>query len=229
MKKLYKVEYYGKDRQEWLKHRGFGGSSVSAIFGKNPYMNKLDIYCSSVNKSEEKKEKHTASTQYGVEAEELVAKFFAIHLKKYEVSYPQEITMYRRVDKPFMTYTADGILKEVETGRKGILEIKTHLVQSKADADEWRAGNIPLNYTLQVLQGLAVINDAKFVEVCVELVFINYDTGEWQSSEIRHVKLERTKCRKQIKDVENEETKFYENHIKNMIPPNLEIKVEIGE
>ena len=61
MKKLYKVEHYGKDRQEWLKNRGFGGSSVSAIFGKNPYMNALDIYCSAFNKNDEKNEKQNAN------------------------------------------------------------------------------------------------------------------------------------------------------------------------
>lgn len=229
MKKLYKVEHYGKDRQGWLANRGFGGSSVSAIFGKNPYMNALDIYCSAVNKSDEKNEKHNASTLYGTQAEELIVRFFAIHLKKYEVKYPKSITMYRRKDKHYLTYTADAILKEVETGRKGILEIKTHLVQSKADADEWRAGNIPQNYTLQVLQGMVVLNDVDFVELCVELIFIDYDTGEWKSSEIRHFHLEREQCVDMIKNVEEQETNFYEEHIVKQIPPNLEIKIEIGD
>lgn len=229
MKRLYKVEYYGKDRQEWLKHRGFGGSSVSAIFGKNPYMNALDIYCSAVNKNDEKNEKQNASTIYGTQAEELIAKFFALHLKKYEVKYPKSITMYRRKDKPYLTYTADAILKELATGRKGILEIKTHLVQSKADADEWRQGNIPLNYTLQVLQGLVVLNDVDFIELVVELVFVNYDTGEWVSSELRHLHLERKQWQHKVVEVEEQETDFYIEHIEKEIPPDLEIKVELGD
>ena len=229
MKRAYKVERYGKDRQEWLKNRGFGGSSVSAIFGKNPYMNALDIYCSAFAKKDEKEDKDTVSTKYGKDAEELIAKFFAIHLNKYEVKYPKTITMYRRIKKPYLTYTADAILKEVATGRKGILEIKTHLVQSRADAEEWRAGNIPLNYTLQVLQGLVVINDADFIELCVELIFIDYDTGEWKASELRHLHLERNDYQKQVEAVEEQETLFHKEHIEKQIPPDLSITVELGE
>lgn len=227
MKKLYKVERYGKDKQLWISRRGIGGSSVSALFGKNPYMNALDIYCSAVNPSEEKKEKDTPSTLYGKQAEELVVRFFQNHMSKYEVRYPKVITQYRRIDKPYMTYTADAILIEKDTGRKGIYEGKTHLVQSKADADSWRNGNIPENYTLQVFEGLAVINDAEFVELCVELVFIDYDTGEWKASEIRHLHLERANEQDNVNKVEKVVTDFYENHIVKMIPPNLEIKVEI--
>ena len=228
MKKLYKVEHYGKNREDWLAHRGIGGSSVSAIFGKNPYMNALDIYCSAVNPSDEKKDKDTASTIYGKKAEELIARFFDNHLGDiYELRYPKSITQYRRKDKPFMTYTADAILIEKGTGRKGILEIKTHIVQSRADAENWRDGQIPENYTLQVFQGLAVLNDTDFVELCVELVFIDYDTGKWKASEIRHLHRERVDEAENISKVEEIETEFYKNHIEKQIPPNLKIKIEL--
>lgn len=229
MKKLYIVEHYHKDKQEWLKHRGFGGSSVSALFGKNKYKNALDIYCAAMNPTEEKQDKQTASTIYGSKAERPVAELFALHHPEYKLIYPKGITMYRRKDKPFMTYTADAILVELETGRKGIYEGKTRLVQSRADAEEWRNGNPPEQYVLQVLQGLAVLNDFDFVELNVELIFINYDTGKYSHSEIFSKRLERENVKEAIETIEQVETEFEENNIQQQIPPDLKIEIEYEE
>jgi len=229
MKKLYKVERYA-NKDDWLSARGIGGSSVSALFGKSKYKNALDIYCSAINPSDEpKNDKQTVSTEYGHSAEKPVCDIFALHHKEYEVKYPKTITLYRRKDKPYLTYTADAILKEIATGRKGIYEGKTRIVQSKAEADEWRAGILPEMYVLQVVDSLVVINDAEFVELCVELIFIDYETGKWKSSEIRSFHLERNDCLKAIEIVEQRQTDFYENNIKKQIPPDVEIEIELGE
>ena len=229
MKKLYKLEHYGKDKQGWLAHRGIGGSSVSALYGKNKYKNALDIYCASVNPTEEKKDKDTPNTLHGKRVEKPVAEIFASHHPEYILKYPRDITMARRIDKPFMTYTPDALLIEVETGRKGIYEGKTRVVQNKKEADDWRAGILPQQYVLQVLQGLAVMNDYEFIELNVELVFINYDTGKYSHSELFSKKLERSKCEAQIQDVEKVQTDFEENHIQKQIPPDLEIEIEYEE
>ena len=227
MKKLYTVEHYGKDRQGWLAHRGFGGSSVSALFGKNKYQNALDIWCSAMNPSDEKNEKQTSSTLYGSRAEKPICDIFALHHEEYEVKYPKSIQMMRRTDKHYLTYTPDALLIEKATGRKGIYEGKTRIVQNKAETEEWRNGILPEQYVLQVLQGLVVLNDYDFVELCVELIFVNYDTGKYASSEIRSFHLERKDVLEAIKKVEQVETDFYEKHIVNKIPPDL--KIEIGE
>lgn len=228
MKIKYIIEHY-ENKGTWKSARGFGGSSVSALFDNNPYMNKLDIYCSAINPTEEKKDKDTASTIYGRKAEKIICDLFAIHHQDLIVEYPSDITMYRRIDKPYMTYTADALLKEIKTRKKGILEIKTHLVRSKADADEWRSGKLPKNYVNQVLQGMAVKNDVSFVVLVVELIFIDYDTGKWQSSEIRSFRLERKNCKNEIKAIEQAQTDFQENHIEKRLPPDLEIEIDLGE
>ena len=229
MKKLYKVEHYGRDKQGWLKQRGYGGSSVSALFGKNKYKNVLDIYCSAVAPKDEIEDKQTANTIYGQKAEKPVAELWSLNHPKYKLIYPKTITMYRRIDKPYMTYTADALLEEIATGRKGIYEGKTRVVQSKAEPDEWRAGILPEQYVLQVLQGFAVKNDTDFIVLCVELKFIDYDTGEYASSEIRSYVLERKDCLEAIQKVEDKQTEFEENHIIPRIPPNLEIEIKLGE
>lgn len=228
-KPLYKVEHYGKDKQEWLKHRGFGGSSVSALFGKNKYLNELDIYCSAVNPSDEKHDNQTSSTIHGKKAEKPICDIFALHHEEYEVIYPKDITMYRRIRKPFMTYTADALLIEKATHRKGIYEGKTRVIQNKQEADEWRDGILPEQYVIQVLQGLAVLNDYDFIELCVELIFVDYDTGKWKCSEIRSFHLEREQCKNAIKKVEKVQTDFHHNHIVKRIPPDLKIEIEIDE
>ena len=228
MKKLYKVESYGRNRQEWLKNRGFGGSSISALFGKSKYMNSLDIFCSAINPIvDEKNDKDTTSTLYGKKAESLIAHLFALNFaSKYKVSYPKTIKMARRIDKPYMTYTPDGLLKEiVENGRKGGLEIKSHLVANKKDAEEWKSGNLPQNYVLQVLQGLAVMNDLQFFELYAILNYPNYSDKTNYKSELLHFHIERKDVEEEIAIVEDRQTDFQTNNIEKRIPPNVEIKV----
>lgn len=228
MKKLYKIENYGKDRQEWLKNRGFGGSSISALFGKSKYMNALDIFCSAINPIvDEKNDKDTTSTIYGKKAESLIAQLFALNFgSKYKVSYPKTIKMARRIDKPYMTYTADGLLREIVVDkRKGGLEIKTHLVLNKKDAEEWKSGNLPQNYVLQLLQGFAVMNDLQFFELYAILNYPNYSEKVNYKSELLHFHIEREDVLEEIKVVEERQTDFQENNIEKRIPPNVEIKV----
>lgn len=228
MKKLYKIENYGSNRELWKAKRGIGGSSISALFGKSKYMNALDIFCSAINPIvDEKNDKDTTSTIYGKKAESLIAQLFALNFGgKYKVSYPKTIKMARRIDKPYMTYTADGLLKEiVENGRKGGLEIKTHLVANKKDAEEWKSGNLPENYVLQVLQGLAVMNDLQFFELYAILNYPNYSDKTNYKSELLHFHIEREDVEEEIKIVEDRQTDFEENNIKKRIPPNAEIKV----
>ena len=227
MKKLYKIEHYGKNRQDWLKNRGFGGSSISALFGKSKYQNKLDIFCSSINPSAEKNDKDTISTQYGKNVESLLAQFFALNFgSKYKVSYSKTIRMARRIDKPYMTYTPDGLLKEINVGgRKGGLEIKSHLVANKKDAEEWKSGNIPQSYVLQVLQGFAVMNDLQFFEIYAVLNYPNYQEKTNYKSELLHFHLEREDVVDAIEEVEATQTDFQVNNIEKMIPPNADIKV----
>ena len=226
MKKLYKIEHYGKDRQGWLSNRGFGGSSISALFGKSKYQNALDIFCSAIAPKEEINDKDTVCTLYGKNVESLMAQLFTLNFgSKYKVSYSKSIRMARRIDKPYMTYTPDGLLKEIGSGRKGGLEIKSHLVLNKKDAEEWKCGNIPQNYVLQVLQGFAVMNDLEFFEIYAVLNYPNYQEKTNYKSELLHFHIERDDVLDAIEIVENKQTDFQINHIEKMIPPNAEIKV----
>lgn len=226
MKLNYTIEKY-KDRATWLKERqkSFGGSSVSALLGKNRYLTAIDLYCSSVNPSEEKKENNTASTIYGRNVEKTIATLFQINYPQYKVSYPKVITMMRRKDYNFMSYTPDSLLQEIETKRKGFLEIKSHEIQNSEDAMMWANGQLPEQYYIQVLQGFNVMNDKEFCELYAILNYMDYETQTIKYSELRHYHLERNQVEDDIKLIEKVQIDFQTNYIDKHLPPNIHIEL----
>lgn len=230
--KLYKKEKF-KTKSEWLTHRSIGGSSASALFGANPYMTALDIYCASVSPTNEKEENETVNTVYGQENEPLIREIVKVNFaKKFEVESPKGYVMYRRKDKPYMSATLDGLMTNIENPKeKWILEIKTHDVQSNADLEEWN-GHLPQNYFIQCLHYLAVLNDTVGCWLVAKLRFLDYDTGLPRTAdngkcgeEIRYYKIERKDFVDDIAKLEQVETDFQENHINKHIPPEINIDI----
>lgn len=231
--KNYKKEKF-KTKEEWLKNRGFGGSSASALLNANPYMTPLDIYCATVSPENEKEDSgdDTVSTQYGIDNEPLIRELVKINFaNKFEVVSPSGYEMYRRKDKPYMTATLDGLMKDVSTKKKWILEIKTHDVRSNADLEEWN-GHLPQNYFIQCLHYLAVLNDCVGAYLVAKLRFIDYDTGLPRTAdtgkcgeEIRYYKIERKDFAKDIIFLEQVETDFQEKYIAKHIPPDININI----
>lgn len=228
MEQNYNIEHYDRKRPElWLNARkkAFGGSSISALLDCNPYLSKLDIYCSAVNPSEEEvaEQKGDKSTEYGHNVEPLMAKFFKLNFPQYKLFYPKDIIMFRRKDKPYMCYTPDGTIIEKGTKRKGIWECKSHQIRNREDYEEWVNNKLPKRYYCQGLQGLAVGNDFDFVVYYAILNFLNFETGSYDHSEIRAYRFERESRKDDIVIIENVETDFYENHIVKHIPPDIDI------
>lgn len=212
-----------ESRGEWLKARGFGGSSASAIIGKNPYMSRLELYKACVNPSDEEKETVSDSMTYGVKAEPLIRKMFALDFDgAYKVHTPRMHEMYRRLDKPYLTATVDGILTESATGRKGVLEIKTHDMRGGADEENW-TGRIPDNYFIQVLHYMMVMDDMEFAVLYAKLRYFRYDdegSRTLDHSELRaYEPIERKDVLEQIRWLEAKETEFWEEYVsKKKIP-----------
>ena len=228
MKKLYKVEHY-KDKNHWLNARGIGGSSASAIVGMNPWMNTLDLYNTLLGYKEEIGSVSNTSTDYGIDSEPLIRKQYALDFPEYKVHTPKQNEMYRRIDKPYLTATLDGVLVEKGTKRKGILEIKTHDIRNQAD-DEYWGTTIPQNYFIQVLHYLMVMNDFEFVELVAKLRFFDYFAKGGKKllkTEYRYYHIERSdeSVQKWLSYLEKKETEFYEFNIKNKIPPKISIEL----
>lgn len=237
MKKLYRKEKF-KTFDEWFVARGIGGSSASALFDCNPYMSKLDLYCAmtsnpndSVHSLEEMNNDETESTARGKALEPIIRELVKHRFKaKFRVQTPNGYTMYRRIDKPYLTATLDGLLYEIvlDNGDKWVLEIKTHLVLGKDDLKQWD-NHLPQNYFIQSLHYCVVLNDVKGVIVVADLIYNDFDTGlprpNSVGDELRYYLIPRDikndKGELMVDIVEQVETDFYENNVVKRKPPNF--------
>ena len=215
-------------RAEWLKARGFGGSSASSILGVNPWMTAMDLYLKSVGQPIDEEKENTSAMNYGTEAERLVRAIYALdgEYLGWKVKGPgNRHAMYRRKDKPYLTATIDGQIEEA--GRKGILEIKTHDMRGRADEKQWEEGQLPQNYYVQCLHYLMVMGDMEFAVLVAKLRYFDYD-GESRKlarTEFRYYRIEREEKQAEIDFLEKAETDFYENHVAKRVPPNITIEL----
>ena len=226
IKKLYKRERYS-NKEKWLDNRGFGGSSASAILDVNPWMSKLELYKSFVLKNKKPINEENESMQYGTRCEGLMRELYALDFEhEYRVHKPKQYEMYRRLDKPYLTATVDGILKSKLTGKKGIWECKTHDIRNYEDEVSWRDG-IPQNYYIQCLHYLLVLNDCEFVILNAKLRYFDYhqETGKkLLKQEIIYHTIYRDEVLDQLEYLERKETEFYEDNILKRKMPIVMIK-----
>lgn len=226
-KKLYRRETF-KSREEWLQQRSFGGSSASAIIGKNPWMTNLELYLACV-KANYKRRKGVVNDAIilGTKLEPLVRKEVELDFPNYVVHTPRNYEMYRRVDKPYLTATLDGTLFDKAKHKRYILEIKTHDIRNYEDEELWEHG-IPENYFIQVIHYLMVMNDYDGVLVAARLRkfdYYNEDGKKLEKVEIKYRWIYRSdpEIQKWIQYLEAEETNFYEKHVLKRIPPQLKV------
>lgn len=213
-----------ESRADWLKARGFGGSTASAILGCNPWLTQFDLYTSFYRGSEDNGQNEAMA--YGTEAEHLIRELYALDGKYlgFKVLGPgYKHAMYRRKDKPYLTATIDGSIV-MDDGTKGILEIKTHDIRGRADEEQWAEGKLPQNYYVQCLHYLAVLDDMAFVELVAKLRYFDYD-GEKRTlskTEIRYYHIDRKEKQAEIDYLEKKETAFY-GKLKEGEPPDVTI------
>ena len=146
-------------RDEWLEARGnsIGGSDIASVMGLG-YQTKLDLWKEKTGQKKAPDISDNERIQLGNQAEPVLRELFAVIHPEYEVSY--EPFNLCRPDDPkyyFCHYSYDGLLKEKETDREGILEIKTATCMSRADWEKWE-NRVPQNYFLQCLWGMFVLD-----------------------------------------------------------------------
>ena len=165
-----------KTREEWLQNRVIGGSSASAIVGKNPYKSKFDLYTDLTTKRKIGDSVQNQAMEYGHNLEPLIRKAFAYDHPQYIVKTPKNNEMYCRLDKPWMTATLDGQLIHKISKKKFILEIKTHDIRNKKD-DE-----MSLNINNDIYRLLKVLNEIEDFKRL--LIFTDYNNDS-NKDEIR--------------------------------------------
>lgn len=140
---------------DWLKARlnGIGASEASAVIGCNPYMSNVDLWMLKTGRKTAPDISSNAHVAYGHNAEAPIRELFALDYPQYQVRYGGAFDMVHSPEHPWLFATLDGRLEEYETGRRGILEIKTTEILRSMAREKWRDG-VPQNYYVQLCHQL---------------------------------------------------------------------------
>ena len=164
-----------KDAETWKKERGkrIGGSDIACIIGMNPWKNNVQLWREKMGIEKPEDISGNPYVQYGTEAEPIIRSLFALNHKDLRVEYTPD-NMWLNDDYPFAHASLDGWLED-NAGNRGVLEIKTGSIMSKAQAEKWN-GRIPDNYYCQVLWYM-MVTDATFAWISALLTERKH-TGE---------------------------------------------------
>lgn len=207
-----------KNHEAWLKHRKkyIGGSDVACILGLNPWKSNVQLYREKKGLVEPADLSDNALVQYGTKAEEHIRALFALDHPNLTVEYVPN-NSWHNSKYPFAAASLDGFTTD-ENGRRGILEIKTATITSKAQSEKWKDGHIPDNYYCQVLFYLGVTEFA-FVDLRANLKYEMPDKP--LSIVVRDYHIERCEVEEDIAIVMKAATDFAERLKKNEQPPLL--------
>lgn len=203
------------DRAEWLKQRKvmIGGSDASAIVGLNPWKTNIEVWQEKTGRTVAEDIGHKPYVQYGIKAEEYLTKLFLLDHPQYQVkTKPFEIL--RHPEYLFIGGTLDGELVETETGRKGVLEIKTTNILQSMQREKW-IEKIPDNYYTQVLHYLLVTG----WDFAILKAQLKTEYGNEVRLNTRHYTIERADVQDDIDYLLEQEIKFWSYVVKDKKPP----------
>lgn len=182
-----------QSREEWLNARTsyIGGSDAGAIMGLNPWMSNVDLWEIKTGRKKQKDISDEPVVKYGTSAEHYLRELFKLDYPQYEVLY-EEHNMWHNDKYPWAHASLDGWLVEKETGRKGIWECKTSLVNSYAQLKEKWGDCIPPTYYAQVLFYL-MVTEFDFVHLTAQIRF-----GFSENKETREYLIERAEVEDDI-------------------------------
>lgn len=201
-------------RKQWLEERkkGIGGSDAAAVLGLNPYMTNVDLWKIKTGRKDQEDISNKPFVKYGTEAEKHLVELFALDFPKYEVIHSDN-DLIRHSDYEFLHASLDGRLIEKDTGRKGILEIKTTNILQSMQNEKWHDG-VPQNYFCQVLHYLNVTG-FDFAILKAQL------KTEWQNEirlTTRHYYFERKDFAEDIEFLQQAEIKFWQQVVADTEP-----------
>lgn len=208
-------------KEQWLEERlhGIGASEASAILGMNPYCSNQELWEYKVGLREQKDIGDNPYVRYGLEAEAPLRALFALDFPRYEVIYPGPYDLIRNEEHPYIFATLDGRLIEKDTGRKGLLEIKTTEILKSMQKEKWKDG-VPQNYYCQLIWQL-LSTGFDFAVLKAQLKYQYGNDVEDVRTETKHYHIERADVLEDIAYLDEKAIFFWE---KNVIPkkkPNL--------
>lgn len=210
------IRIYASSHEGWLEHRksGLGGSDSSAILGISPFKTNIDLWLEKTGQKEPDDISDDEKVKYGHDAEDSIRKLFMLDHPEYEL-FHNEFMILRSNKYPFLQASLDGELTDINTGKHGILEIKTTEIMNKNMLDEWKNG-IPNHYYTQCLHYL-IVTGYDFVWLRAKLKFV------WDSDrqEIRDYYFTREDVLDDMKYLLKKEEKFWNENISKGVRPGL--------
>lgn len=191
-------------REEWLEVRThyIGGSDASAVLGMNPYKTNLELWQEKIGMVVPEDISDKPYVQYGHEAEPLLRELFALDFPEYEIGY-EENNIWFNDAYPFAHASLDGWLTD-QSGRKGILEIKTTNILQSMQKEKWDH-QIPDNYYIQVLHYLMVTG----FDFAVLKAQLKFDFNGEILLHTKHYKIERSDALEDIELLKSSEKEFW--------------------
>ena len=214
-----------KNHEEWLQERKnrIGGSDASAILGLNPYKTNVDLWMEKVGQIVPEDISEKPYVKYGTQAEMHLRGLFRLDFPQYHVEYVEN-NMFLNDKYPWAHASLDGWLYEdtetvtvfrdgepvrtmvvpSESGRKGILEIKTTNILQSMQKEKWNE-KIPDNYYIQLLHYLMVTE----FDFCVLKAQLKTEFKGIPYLQTRHYHIERAEVEEDIEILKEAEMKFW--------------------
>ena len=192
-----------EDHDTWIKERmnGIGGSESGSVIGVNPWCSNVQLWRYKMGIEIPPDISDKPAVKFGKVAEEHIRELFRLDYPNMELDY-HEYWVYRNDAHPWQFATLDGELTD-ETGRRGILEIKTTTIQNKSQWDEWENG-IPQRYYAQILHQLS----ATGWQFAILRAYIRwYRDGEFRAT-VRDYRIERDDVLDDIAYLREQEMRF---------------------
>lgn len=195
-----------KNRTEWLKARlnGIGASEAAAAIGMSPYKSNVELWEEKTGRRKAKDISDDSHVRYGKEAEKYLRELFKLDFPQYRVGYDEFGMIRNNPDCPWAFATLDGELTEKESGRKGILEIKTTEILRAGQWDEWN-DSIPQHYYIQVVHQLL----ATGYDYAILKAQIKYQKDGILAAAIRHYHIERSDVKDDVQWLAEREKPFW--------------------
>ena len=209
---------YFPTRADWLKNRknGIGGSDIAAVIGQNPFMSNTDLFDIKTGRKEQADISDNPRVAYGVNAEELLVRLFALDHPEKQAEHLGFNCVYN--DKyPWALASLDGRTVELETLREGVLEIKTTEITRSEDWEKWN-GKLPQNYYCQCLFYMAV-TEYDYADLRVAIKYTSAE-GDKRTT-IRDYHIERSEVEDDITYLMEQGAKFWERVEKGISPARI--------
>ena len=214
-------------KEQWLElRRGKITSTIaSAVIGKNPYLTNTKAYQIVKGLIEPDDISNKEYVIKGNKAEDHIRKLFALDHPQYEVEVIEEGTysIFISDKHPYIAASGDGKVLDKESGKKGLLEIKTTEILSSIHKEKWSFSKeegvlIPEQYYIQVLCEMYCA-EVDFVILVVELKYSDESTAR------RTIRINREEVQEEMDYLIDELVRFYESNILKGVEPPLIINL----